>query len=490
MFGNLFGSVSDFCFVNLLFQDFNKVNSCQEVVVFSGNYEFNGFIIFIDFGVWVIDCKFEWCVNQVGGFNVLGGNCVILVSLVGVLFVDFFVFLFNCIFQINGCQYWMMLSVDYLCDYIDMLWVFYGSQFGDLVYVLVNNYDLIEKVYVVYIQLYYEIILGGMCLDGVFGGCLVCLECNIVGVGMVNGVVMLQSVLFMMIYFLFNVSVKFEVVFNLLVCVMVGVMMVCFVLGDLNLMLNYFVLSNFNICFSGGGGNFELKDQMSIVYDFLVECYFGKGSYLQVVVYYCMFKDCVVSVFYFEIIGGIEYDIICLCNVGKVMFSGLEFSVQYFLDFLFGVMSGLGVFGNYIMVDSKVKMLIDLFFGKLLLGVFKYSVNVGLFYEKYGFISWLIYIWCSKFNEGQFGCEFVLFVENGMVVGVCDFGVLFIYNCVKVYGCLDFVLGYQFNEQFSVSFNVNNLIGFKYYSYFQSESFLYDICLDDKFYGVSFNFKL
>ncbi len=488
--GNPLGSASDFRFANSLFQDLNKANSRQEAVALSGNYEFNGFITSIDFGVRATDRKSEWRANQAGGPNAPGGNRVTLVSSAGVLPADFLVSSPNCIPQINGCQHWMTPSADYLRDHTDTLRVFYGSQPGDPAYAPVNNYDSTEKVYAAYIQPHYETTLGGMRLDGVFGGRLVRSERNIAGAGMVNGVVTPQSASSTTTHFLPNASAKLEVAPNLLVRATAGVTMARPALGDLNPTLNYSVPSNLNIRPSGGGGNPELKDQMSTAYDLSVERYFGKGSYLQAAVYYRTLKDRVASASYPETIGGIEYDITRPRNVGKATLSGLELSAQYFLDFLPGAMSGLGVFGNYTMADSKVKTPTDPLFGKPLLGVSKHSANAGLLYEKYGFTSRLTYTWRSKFNEGQFGCELVSPAENGMAVGACDPGVPPTYNRVKAYGRLDLALGYQFNEQLSVSFNANNLTGSKYHSYFQSESFPHDIRSDDKFYGVSFNFKL
>ena len=80
--------------------------------------------------------------------------------------------------------------------------------------------------------------------------------------------------------------------------------------------------------------------------------------------------------------------------------------------------------------------------------------------------------------------------ENGLATGVCAPNSAPYYNRVKAYGRLDFAIGYQVTPQLSVSFNANNLTGAKYYSYFQNESFPHDIRSDDKFYGLSFNFKL
>ncbi len=490
MTGNPLGSATDFRFANSLFQDINKANSKQDAVALSGNYELSGFITSIDFGARATNRKSEWRANNAGGPGAPGGNRVTLVSSATTLPPDFLVSSPNCIPQINGCQHWMTPNPDYLRDNTDVLRVLYGSQPGDPAYAPVNNYDSSEKVYAAYIQPHYETSLGGMRLDGVFGGRLVRSERTISGAGLVNGVVTPQTATTSKTHFLPNASAKLEVAPNLLVRATAGVTMSRPDLGALNPTLNYTVPSNLNIRPSGGGGNPELKDQMSTAYDLSVERYFGKGSYLQAAVYQRTLKDRVANASNPEVIGGITYDINRPRNVGKATLSGLELSAQYFLDMLPGAMSGLGVFGNYTRADSKVKTPTDPLFGKPLLGVSKDSFNAGLLYEKYGFTSRLTYTWRSKFNEGQFGCELVSPAENGMAVGACDPGVPPTYNRVKAYGRLDLSLGYQINEQLSVNFNANNLTGAKYHSYFQTESFPHDIRSDDKFYGLSFNFKL
>lgn len=488
--GNPLGSATDFRFANSLFQDINKANSKQEAVALSGNYELNGFITSIDFGARATDRKSEWRANNAGGPGAPGGNRVTLVSSASVLPAEFLVASPNCIPQINGCQHWMTPNADYLRDNTDTLRVLYGSQPGDPAYAPVNNYDSAEKVYAAYIQPHYETMLGGMRLDGVFGGRLVRSERTISGAGLINGIVTPQTASSTTTHFLPNASAKLEVAPNLIVRATAGVTMARPALGDLNPTLNYTVPSNLNIRPSGSGGNPDLKDQTSTAYDLSVERYFGKGSYLQAAVYHRVLKDRVVRASYPETIGGIVYDINRPRNLGKSTLQGLELSGQYFLDMLPGALSGIGVFGNYTMADSKVDTAGDPLFGKPLLGVSKHSYNAGLLYEKYGFTSRLTWTWRSKFNEGQFGCLLAPPSENGMTVAACDPGVPPTYNRVKAYGRLDLALGYQFNEQLSVSFNANNLTGSKYHSYFQNESFPHDIRSDDKFYGLSFNFKL
>lgn len=488
--GNPLGSKNDFRFANSLFQDLNWAKSKQDAVALKGSYELDGFITSIDFGGRAAERSSQWRANEAGGPGAPGGNRNTLVSSASVLPADFLVQAPNCIPQINGCQPWMTPNADYLRNHTDTLRVLYGSQPGDPAYSPVNNYDSKEKAYALYVQPHYETTVGGMRLDGVFGGRFVRSERTISGAGRINGVVTPQTATSTTHHFLPNASAKLEVMRDLIVRATGGVTMARPGLGDLNPTLNYTVPTNLNIRPGGSGGNPDLKDQTSTAYDLSVEKYFGKGSYLQAAVYHRVLKDRVVRASYPETIGGIEYDINRPRNLGKATLKGIELSGQYFLDMLPGAMSGLGVFGNYTMADSKVDTASDPLFGKPLLGVSKHSANAGLLYEKHGFTGRLTYTWRDKFNEGQFGCLLAPSAENGTAVAACTPGVAPTYNRVKAYGRLDFALGYQVSEQLSVSFNANNLTGSKYHSYFQNESFPHDIRSDDKFYGMSFNFKL
>jgi TonB-dependent receptor len=324
----------------------------------------------------------------------------------------------------------------------------------------------------------------------VFGGRFVRSERTISGAGRINNVVTPQTASSTTNHFLPNASAKLEVVPNLIVRVTGGVTMARPGLGDLNPTVNYSVPLNANIIPGGSGGNPELKDQMSTAYDLSVEKYFGKGSYLQAAIYHRTLKDRVVRSVAREVINGNTYDMSRPRNLGKATLQGLELSAQYFLDMLPGAAGGLGVFGNYTLADSKVDTVGDKLFGKPLLGVSKHSYNAGVLYEKFGITSRLTDTWRDKFNEGQINCLVASPAENGLGTGVCSGDSAPYYNRVKAYGRLDFAIGYQVTPQLSVSFNANNLTGAKYYSYFQNTSFPHDIRSDDKFYGLSFNFKL
>ncbi|MFX1682517.1 TonB-dependent receptor [Mitsuaria sp. CC2] len=489
MLGNPLGQATDFRFANSLFQDINRAKSKQDAIALSGNYELGGFISNIDFGARLTKRDSHWRANAPGGPDAPGGNRSTLVSSATQLPGNFLIQAPNCIPQINECSPWMTPNPDYLLNNTDALRALYGGAAGDPSYDPLNNYDSDEKTYALYVQPHYETKLGGMPLDGVIGGRYVRLERDISGAGRINGVVTPQTASSTASRFLPNFSAKLEVVPNLLVRATAGKTMSRPTLGDLNPTLTYSVPTNANIRPSGSGGNSELKDQTSTAYDLSIEKYFNKGSYLQAAIYHRVLKNRVVRSTAPEVIDGIEYDISRPRNLGKATLKGLELSGQYFMDFLPGAFSGLGIFGNYTLADSEVNTKSDPLFGKPLLGVSKHSYNAGVLYEKYGFTSRLTYTWRSKFNEGSFGCLLAPSVENGMAVAACDPGVAPTYNRVKDYGRLDFAIGYAFSEKFSMSFNANNITGSKYYSYFQNESFPHDIRSDDKFYGLSFNAK-
>src|SRR3546814_18384510 len=55
-----------------------------------------------------------------------------------------------------------------------------------------------------------------------------------------------------------------------------------------------------------------------------------------------------------EMIDGVDYSVARPRNVGQATLKGIELSTQYFLDFLPGALSGLGVQGAFTLADSKV----------------------------------------------------------------------------------------------------------------------------------------
>src|SRR3546814_12271990 len=84
-----------------------------------------------------------------------------------------------------------------------------------------------------------------------------------------------------------------------------------------------------------------------------------------------------------EMIDGVDYSVARPRNVGQATLKGIELSTQYFLDFLPGALSGLGVQGAFTLADSKVGG-DDTLAGYPLQGVSKYNYTVGLLYEKSG----------------------------------------------------------------------------------------------------------
>src|SRR3546814_11121112 len=54
-----------------------------------------------------------------------------------------------------------------------------------------------------------------------------------------------------------------------------------------------------------------------------------------------------------EMIDGVDYSVARPRNVGQATLKGIELSTQYFLDFLPGALSGLGVQGAFTLADSN-----------------------------------------------------------------------------------------------------------------------------------------
>ena len=472
MTGDPLSDPNDFRFANSLFQDINTSKSSLKAWRTDFSYDVESFIDQIQLGFRYADRKasFE---GFAGGPAAPGGNRVTQVNSVG-LPSDFLILSPASIPFINNGANWYTPDPDFLRENTDLLRQLYGAPTGDPAPDPSRSYRANEKTMSGYAQIKYAADLGGdMLVDGLVGVRWVTNDRDLQGTGRESGVLTPVRRSSTETDFLPNASVRLKLTPELQLRASYAKTLSRPAFGDLNPGLFYQVPNNANIRPNGNGGNPDLRSQKSEAWDATAEYYFGPSSYVSAAVYYREIKDRVAIGVEPEVIDGITYNISRPRNLGGAQLKGVEVSGQMFFDFLPEGLDGLGMFGNFTFADSKIKTPTDPLVGEPLLGVSKYSYNIGGLYEKYGFTARVVYTWRGKFNEGLFG--------GGLLVP--GDGAKF--NRVKANGRLDFSVSYDINENLALSVDGVNVLKSKYYSYFHTPGFPHDIRVDDSFYGAS-----
>ncbi|WP_375404517.1 TonB-dependent receptor [uncultured Sphingomonas sp.] len=480
--GNPLGDPNDFRFANGLFQDINEGFGSLWAARLDAAYDVGGFVRQLQAGVRYADRATNFQGFQ-GGPAAPGGNRVTLVNSVG-LPADFLRTSRSSIRYINGGQNWVAPDRDFLLDQTDVIRALYGAPAGDPAFQPTRNYDATEKTYAAYAQAAYEVELGGGArLDGLLGGRLTKTDRTLVGTGLIrpaptptdpnpSAVATPVETDTSDTDFLPNFSARLRLDQNLQFRFSATRTLARPAFGDLNPGLTYEVPNNANVQPNGGGGNPDLKPQKADALDATVEYYWGRSNYLSAAVYWRKLKNRTVSGTNPEVIDGVTYNITRPRNAGAATLQGLEVSGQTFLDFLPGALSGLGAVANFTLADSEITTEGDILEGEPLLGVSKYSYNLGLLYERSKFTGRLIYTYRSKYNEFSIGN---LVRPIGQVVG---------FNKVRGFGRLDFTVSYDVSENVTFSVNGTNINRSKYRSYFDQPFFPHDIRDDDSTYFV------
>lgn len=250
--------------------------------------------------------------------------------------------------------------------------------------------------------------------------------------------------------------------------------------GQLNPGLSYVVSYVSTIQNSGSGGNADLRPQKADSFDASLEYYFGRSSYISAVAFYRNIKDRIISGTEVRTIDGLQYVISTPRNLGAAKIKGLEIGGQLFLDFLPQGLDGLGLIGNFTVIDSEVTTPGDRLEGLPLLGVSKYNFNAGLIYEKYGFSARAIYTYRSQYFDGD--------ITNGLSLRPVSIPVGL--NGIRAAGRLDFGLNYEVTPDITVSLAGTNVTGQKTRNFESREDFVREVRNDDTTYslGVRFNF--
>lgn len=362
----------------------------------------------------------------------------------------------------------------------DMLRAIYGLPSGDPAYAPERRFDAKEQTFAGYLQVNYKVSVGGPIeLDGTIGVRPTLTERTISGAGVVSGVVTPVTASSSDVDVLPNASARLQFGGGLQARVTYSKAIRRPGFDSLNPGLSYVVATNPNVQNSGSAGNPDLRPQRSDSYDATIE-YYWNGGFVAVAGFYRDIVDRVISAPSLEFIDGIGYNISRPRNVGQAKLKGVEVSGQTFLDFLPGALSGLGVFGNFTLVDTEVGGG-DVLAGFPLQGVSKYNFNAGVLYDKYGVSGRLVYTYRSRYYDGDnTNLNLVRPITDTQLTGPSPTNL----NFVRPNGRLDFSVGYELTKAIRVDVGGTNILGSKYRSYFDPTGFNRDVRYDDTIYTV------
>jgi iron complex outermembrane receptor protein len=256
--------------------------------------------------------------------------------------------------------------------------------------------------------------------------------------------------------------------------------------GDLNPVRTLSLSNNPFVQSSGSAGNPDLKEQKSDSYDATLEYYF-RGGYVAVAGYYRKIKDRVINGAATETVNGVDYSVTRPRNLGEASLKGVEVSGQYFLDFLPGALSGLGLQGAFTLADSEIGG-DDPLAGNPLQGVSKYNYTAGLLYEKHGISGRLVYTWRSKyFDSDQTGSISVRPIDAGQINTIF---VPTLLSYVRPAGRLDFNIGYDLNDAIRIDFGGTNVLRNKTRDYLGQSFATFEGFYDETTYSLGLRVRL
>lgn len=360
----------------------------------------------------------------------------------------------------------------------DLLRSIYGLPAGDPAYAPERRFDAKERTFAGYVQINYEVALGGPIeLDGTIGVRPTLTDRTIEGAGLVSGVVTPVRASTSDVDVLPNASARLQFGGGLQARLTYSKAIRRPGFGSLNPGLSYVVATNPNVQNSGSAGNPDLRPQRSDSIDATLE-YYWKGGFVAVAGFYRDIVDRVISAPSLEFIDGIGYNISRPRNVGQAQLKGVEVSGQTFLDFLPGALSGFGVFGNFTYVDTEVGG-DDVLAGFPLQGVSRYNFNAGALYDKYGLSGRLVYTYRSSYYDGDTtNLNLVRPITDAELTGPSPINL----NYVRPNGRLDFSIGYELTDAIRIDVGGTNILRSRYQSYFDPTGFNRDIRFDDTIY--------
>lgn len=475
---NPIGDPDGFAFTNGLFQDFSRADSKAYAAKIDGSYEFDSFIKTAQVGLRFADrdAVFQ---QFVGGPRAPGGSYATLLNSVDL--PGDFLMPTPGIPQINGGSSFLVPNRDYLSSDAGQanLRRIFGVSPDRPAFDPTRRFAASEKTYSSYAQAGYELLLGGITIDGLAGVRVTKTDRTITGTGFVNRVPVTTTRDASDTDLLPNFSARARLGGGLQARFTYAKTLARPAFGSLNPGLNFIISTNPNVVNSGSGGNPDLRPQKSNSFDATLEYYFPSG-FFAVVAYYRDITDRVFTNVAAEVIDGQTYNIARPRNVGAATLKGVEVSGQTFFDFLPGVFSGLGAFGNFTYADSKVNTEDDPLVGFPLQGVSKYNFNAGLLYDKFGLSGRLVYTYRGKyFDQDRTAAPDLRPADQKIFL-----------NRVRPNGRLDFSLGYDVSKSLTISVDGTNITRAKYQSYYDIPLNPRDVRNDDSIYSVGIRARI
>lgn len=261
-----------------------------------------------------------------------------------------------------------------------------------------------------------------------------------------------------------------------------------------------------SIDYSGNArGNPMLRPTQSNNFDVTAEWYFGRSNSLTLAVFNKQLKDIIIgrtSVYTVNDTGGQPHDFLITApvNGAKGGATGMELGYQQYFDKLPGWLSGFGVSGNYTHIQShldlgkpidavwctpkgtnEANMARDLagcdtdghlLGGVPMQGLSKNAFNLALLYDQGPVSARLAYSWRSKYLQavngwgtaGNNGVDLNPASPNKGGAYTVDYALP---TWGGAYGQMDMGVQYKFNENFTVSFEAQNLTNALYKQYMQ-----------------------
>ena len=146
---------------------------------------------------------------------------------------------------------------------------------------------------------------------------------------------------------------------------------------------------------TASGGNPALAPTKADQYDASLEYYFGKSDYVAVALFRKDVSGFIQKFYADETIDGEVYQVSRPRNSGDGRIKGFEITYQQFFDFLPGLLSGLGIQGNYTYVDSKLDV-VDIDRRVPADQLSKHAYNITGIYEKGPVSLHVSYNWRSR----------------------------------------------------------------------------------------------
>lgn len=484
--GNPMNDAAGLAFTNGMTEDINRSRGTLWSIMTDAKYDVGGILDHIQAGVRVAQRKAGFR-QYLGGPPAPGGSFVTPLATAG-LPGDILVQAPG-VPQMNDGASYLQIDPDYLLqeDIKRQLRQLYGISPNTPAFSPTRDYRAEEKSYAGFIQAAYKLPLTDtITVDGLIGGRLTRTDRSISGAGLVTDPATSTSSVVAVTRstsdtdFLPNASARINFGNGLQSRFNYSKTLSRPSFAQLNPGLSYVVSYVNTIQNSGSGGNPDLRPQKADSFDVSLEYYFGRSNYVSVVGFYRDITDRVVTGTEARTIDGLQYVISTPRNLGSAKIKGVEMSGQLFLDFLPEGLDGLGVMGNFTVIDSEVTTPGDRLEGLSLLGVSKYNYNAGLLYEKYGISARVIYTYRSHYFDAD--------ITNGLSLRPASIPVGL--NGIRAAGRLDFGLNYDLTPNVTINLAGTNITGQKTLNYESRADFVREVRNDDTTYsiGVRFNF--